>query len=137
MKWSRLWHQTFGGAANYVALLGTTNLALQPQRTTLTRTVGHILDHGIWPQTLSTGCNSEKALGITNRINPGHLDQFIAYRSAYSRTGWGFRQLTPDELGIAFGLPSWLRTNDLLVTHFASVPVQSWTVVSRLFAVHL
>jgi hypothetical protein len=124
MKWSRLRHQTFGGATNYVALLGTMNLAIQPQRTTLTRTVGHILDHGIRPQTLPTGYNSEEALGLGNRINPGQLDQVVAYRSAYSRTGWGLRQLTPDELGIAFGLPSWLRTNDLLATHFPFVPVQ-------------
>jgi hypothetical protein len=124
MKWSRLRHQTFRGATNYVALLGTMNLALQPQRTTLTRTVGHILDHGIRPQTLPTEYNSEEALGLGKRINPGQLDQVVAYRPAYSCTGWGLRQLTPDELGIAFGLPSWLRTNDLLATHFPFVPVQ-------------
>jgi hypothetical protein len=78
MKWSRLWHQTFGGATNYVALLGTMNLAIQPQRSTLTRTVGHILDHGIWPQTLPTGYNTEEALGLGNRINPGQLNQVVA-----------------------------------------------------------
>jgi hypothetical protein len=124
MKWSRLRHQTSGGATNYVALLGTMNLALQPQRTTLTRTVGHILNHGIRPQTLPTRYNSEEALGLGNRINPGQLDQVVAYRSAYSRTGWGLQQLTPDELEITFGLPSWLRTNDLLATHFPFVPLQ-------------
>jgi hypothetical protein len=124
MKWSRLRHQTFGGATNYMALLGTMNLALQPQCTTLTRTVGHVLDHGIWPQTLSTGYNLEEALGVANRINPGHFDQLVAYCLAFSRTGWGLQQLTPDELGMAFGLPSWLRTNDLLATHFLFVPVQ-------------
>jgi hypothetical protein len=54
MRWARLRHQTFGGATSFVALLGTLNLALQPQRTTLTRTVGHVLDHGIRPKTIPT-----------------------------------------------------------------------------------
>ncbi len=124
IRWSRLRHQTFGGAASFVALLGTLNLVLQPQRTMLTRTVGHVLDHGIWPKTLPTGYQPEESMGVDDRVNPRVIEQPIVYRSAFSPTGWGLRQLTPDELGIAFGLPSWLRTDDLSVLHFPFVPVQ-------------
>jgi hypothetical protein len=124
MKWARLRHQTFGGATSFVLLLGTLNLALQPYRTTLTRTVGHVLDHGIQPKTLPTGCKSEESIGVDGRVNLRSIKQPIVYRLAYSPTGWGTGTLTPDELGIAFGLPSWLRTDNLSAFHFPFVPVQ-------------
>jgi hypothetical protein len=124
IKWSRLRHQTFGGATSFVALLGTLNLVLQPQRTTLTRTVGHVLDQGIRPKTLPTGYQSEESMGVDDRVNPRVIEQLSVYRSAFSPTGWGLWQLTLDELGIAFGLPSWLWTDDLPALHFPFVPVQ-------------
>jgi hypothetical protein len=124
IKWSRLRHQTFGGATSFVALLGTLNLVLQPQRTTLTRTVGHVLDHGIRPKTLPTGYQSEESMRVDGRVNPRFIEQPIVYRSAFSPSGWGLWELTPDELGIAVGLPSWLRNDDLPALHFPFVPVQ-------------
>jgi hypothetical protein len=114
----------FGGATSFVVLLGTLNLVLQPQRTTLTRTLGHALDHGIWPKTLPTGYQSEESIGVDDRVNPRSIEQPIVYPSAFSPTSWGLWQLTPDELGIPFGLPSWFRTDDLSALHFPFVPVQ-------------
>jgi hypothetical protein len=46
------------------------------------------------------------------------------YRSSFTATGWGSRALTPDELGVAFGFPSWLRHDGLLVSSFPLVPIQ-------------
>ena len=123
-RWSRLRHATFGGSTNFPAILGTVNLDLTPHRTDLIRTLGHILDHGIKPRVVSATFDHSQALTSEDRLDPRALVQDIVYRTSFTHNGWGVRSLTPDELGIAFGLPSWLRLRDLTPAHFPFVPIQ-------------
>jgi hypothetical protein len=58
-------------------------------------------------------------------LHPEYLATPVVYHSHFSATGWGSRSLTPDEVGIAFGLPAWARHADLKIAQsFPCVSVQ-------------
>jgi hypothetical protein len=108
IPWFRLRHVSFGGTTNYVALLGLPNIHLKPHTTTLRRNIGHILDHGIRPNNWSLAKSSSCPDPMTpqSRLDTNHLGRELLYQTHQTASGWGLRSLTPDEVGIAFGLPA-------------------------------
>jgi hypothetical protein len=63
-------------------------------------------------------------LTVDSRLDPGKFDQDILYRTSFYANGWGTRALTSDEIGLSFGLPTWLRGNKLELRHLPIVPIQ-------------
>ena len=121
-RWFHLRHASFGGSTAFKALLGTNVGHFEPKRSVLRRSIAHILDHGIRPRS-----RSEHFVGgipATRLLHPENLGVEILYRSSFTSTGWGSRSLNVDELGIAFGLPSWLRHPNLRFDTFPFVPIQ-------------
>jgi hypothetical protein len=57
-------------------------------------------------------------------LDPSQLDRPVAYKTAYSSSRWGSRCLTPEELGISFGLPAQLSLGGLNGSMFPFVPLQ-------------
>jgi hypothetical protein len=121
-RWFHLRHTNFGGPTAFKAFVGTNIEAFQPELTELRRSIAHILDHSIRP-TVRTA-DYKKAIPASRLLHPHSLGDEVLYRSSFTSTGWGSRPLTADELGVAFGFPSWLRHEGLSIASFPVVPIQ-------------
>jgi hypothetical protein len=118
------------GPTHYPVLMGSSGFSFAPQGSSLGRTIGHILDHGIRPEFLHTSV----AASLDSRqqdyyvseslLDPRHLEWPVAYQTTYSSSRWGSRVLTTDEIGIAFGLPARLSLGGLEAAMFPIVPLQ-------------
>jgi hypothetical protein len=127
LRWTRLQHETFGGVTHYQALLGTNIPNFEPLRTTLRRTIRHVVDYGIKPAwaPLPMAATLKSTLSLNQRLHPECLTTPILYHSEFSSTGWGSHCLSADEIGIAFGLPAWARLSSLVIPRvFPFVPLQ-------------
>jgi hypothetical protein len=68
---------------------------------------------------------SRSTLSVNEWLHPEDLTKQVLYHTNYSATGWGARQLSIDEVGIAFGWPAWARKFNLaLGPAFPCVPLQ-------------
>ena len=121
-RWFHLRHTNFGGSTAFKAYLGTNLATFQPELSGLRRSIAHVLDHGIRPT--SRKSDFTEAIPASRLLHPHCLDVDVIYRSSFTSTGWGSRSLTPDELGVAFGFPSWLRHAGLSLASFPIVPLQ-------------
>jgi hypothetical protein len=129
-SWRRFKPTQFGGSIRYPVLIGWSGFELTPHGSTLGRTIGHVLDHGIRPAFLdvsvvdSLGALTQEFYVSESLLDPCHLDRPVAYQTAYSSSRWGSRRLSPEELGIAFGLPARLSLGGLEASMFPFVPLQ-------------
>jgi hypothetical protein len=127
LRWSRFRHETFGGVTQFQAMVGSNIQDFNPCRTELRRTLRHVVDYGLkpkWAPAPSLGKPSSE-LSLNDRLHPSDLGRSILYHTHYSATGWGIRQLSVDEIGIAFGWPAWARAFTMtLGPFFPSIPVQ-------------
>jgi hypothetical protein len=119
----RLSHRSFGGPTHFVALFGCQDIPCRPSETTLRRFVGHIFDFGARPDPVDSSTES-LSLDIDGVLHPSDLARPILHPTSFYRSGWGVRSLTPEELGIAFGFPAWLRSGGLTMDMFPCVPLQ-------------
>lgn len=126
VDWHRYRHASFGGCTTFTALLGVGGLVnYSPVVTSIRRTLGHVLDHGTKPNPVTKASDFDHTmLSVDSRLNPESFDQEIRYPTSFYANGIGTRKLTTDEIGLAFGLPSWLRTGKLEKAHFPVVPLQ-------------
>jgi hypothetical protein len=65
------------------------------------------------------------SMSIDDVLQPASLDRAIIHQTSYYKSGWGTRSLTPNELGITFGFPAWLREGGLTQNLFPCVPLQT------------
>jgi hypothetical protein len=124
--WRLLPHRSYGGPTQYVALFGAQGLVCKPVATSLRRSVGHIFDFGMRPDPLE-GEDTPLALsgiGVDGILHPADLERPVVHPTSFYKSGWGIRALTPNELGIAFGFPAWLRVGGLTPDLFPCVPLQ-------------
>jgi hypothetical protein len=49
LRWSQLRHETFGGVTHFQTMLGTNIPNFEPSRTSLRRTIRHVLDYSLKP----------------------------------------------------------------------------------------
>jgi hypothetical protein len=127
LRWNRFRHETFGGATQFQAMFGSNIPEFNPCRTELRRTIRHIIDYGLKPKWAPAPLDgkSDSTLSINDRLHPCDLGRTVLYHTHYSATGWGSRQLSVDEIGIAFGWPAWARHfTSQLTPVFPSVPLQ-------------
>jgi hypothetical protein len=120
----RLRHRNFGGPTHFVALFGCQGVICQPVETALRRSVGHVFEFGARPEPLDGPDDLDSAMTIDGILHPSDLCRPIVHETSFFRSGWGVRSLTPDELGIAFGFPAWLRSGGLTADMFPLVPLQ-------------
>jgi hypothetical protein len=110
--------------------MGFSGFPFDPKGSSLGRTIGQILDHGIRPTFLSSfvaaslDSRQQEFYGSDSLLDPRYLDQPVAYQTTYSSSRWGSRVLTTDEIGIAFGLPTRLSLGGLKASMFPFVPLQ-------------
>jgi len=122
VSWHRARHTEFGGATCLVTLIGYKGLSTTPATTQLRRKIGDFVEYGLE----STACQSQPdSLEVGDLLHPLHLDRAVCYKSGRSHTGTITRALVPEELGLVYGLPTWLRAGGLdHPSTFAIIPVQ-------------
>jgi hypothetical protein len=101
-------------------------LECKPVEMSLRRSVGHIFDFGMRPDPLE---DVDAPLAVTGIdvdgiLHPADLERPVIHPTSFYKSGWGIRALTPNELGIAFGFPAWLRAGGLTQDLFPCVPLQ-------------
>jgi hypothetical protein len=130
VTWRRFKPAQFGGSTSYPVLLGSSGFTLSPRLSILSRSIGHILDHGIRPDHLplsvaaSLGSQSLDFYTSGSLLDPRYLERPVAYETTYSSSRWGSRKLTADEIGASFGLPARLSFGGLNLHMFPIVPLQ-------------
>jgi hypothetical protein len=124
LRWSQLRHETFGGVTHFQTMLGTNIPNFEPSRTSLRRTIRHVLDYSLKPRWAHPPGPQDQSLTLNERLHPGDLQRQICYHTHYSATGWGTRRLSLDEVGIAFGWPAWARNANQNEAAFPCVPLQ-------------
>jgi hypothetical protein len=114
------------GSTTFLALLGVCGFAGHKAiTTTVCWALGHVLDHGVKPDPVyGLSCLSPPPLLVGSQLDPGNFDRAICHCTNFYANGWGIRKLTVDELGSAFGPPSWMRAGQLKNRHLAVVPAQ-------------
>jgi hypothetical protein len=127
LRWMSLQHDTFGGVTHFQAMLGTNIPGFEPVRTTLQRTIWHVLQYSLKPKwsPAPTVETTAVTLSLDQRLHPTDLTRNVLYHTHYSATGWGKRSLSANEVGIAFGWPAWARKGSAdLLAAFPSLPLQ-------------
>jgi hypothetical protein len=124
LRWSQLCHETFGGVTHFQTMLGTNIPNFERSRTSLHRTIRHVLDYSLKPRWAQPPGPHDPCLTLNERLHPGDLKRTICYHTHYSATGWGSRSLSLDEVGIAFGWPAWARRTNQNEAAFPYVPLQ-------------
>ena len=122
VSWHRARHVEFGGATRLVTLIGYKGLVATPATTQLRRTIGDFVEYGLE----STAFRSQPdALEVGDLLHPLQLDRVVRYPSGRSFNGSITRALVPEELGLVYGLPTWLRAGGLAQpSSFAILPLQ-------------
>jgi hypothetical protein len=118
--WQTVKHLHFGGATVFRTVLGCRHLDLRPVKTTLCRTLVHVIDFA----KPAYGPQQDLPHNLADRLNPDFIGRAVTYRTLRSTTGWGCRSLTIGELGVAFGLPSCFRPAVETSQFFRFVPLQ-------------
>jgi hypothetical protein len=59
-----------------------------------------------------------------SQFDTTHLGHEILYQTHQTALGWGLLALTPDEVGIAFGLPAFEQLGGFMMSNFMLVPLQ-------------
>jgi hypothetical protein len=125
--WHRRRHESFGGCTTFTALLGVGggDQNYKPVTTSIRRTIGHVLDYSIRPSPASNSAkHSSTVLSIDSRLDPSDFGHEILYRTSLYANGWRTRLLTLEEIGLSFGLPTWLRGSNLEECHLPVAPIQ-------------
>ena len=117
-------HLSFGGPTNTRCVMGFVGLPVPSSSTALRRTIDHVFEYGIRPAFLSDPSRAPtKSLRLSDTLDIRALQLPVVHTTLQYSSGWGIRPLTPVELGIAFGLPSWLQCHASL-SFFPCPPLQ-------------
>ena len=104
-SWTRISHCKVGGVTDSRGTFGVssscTEISLDPD---LRRSLSHILKHSIRPRPCDpdTGEDHYKSSDLLSLSFPRRP---VLYPTFMSRSGWGIRSLTDEELGLCFDLP--------------------------------
>jgi hypothetical protein len=114
-----------GGGTTFEALIGVRAITnFKPWTTQLKRTLSHVIDYGVRPNPVFNPAKlAMTLLNMSSRVDPTNLTCEVLYYSSFYANGLGIRSRTEDELGIAFRLPSWMRSHGLKLDHLPVVPI--------------
>jgi len=96
-------HATFGGPTSCELLWATSIPDFPPQSTTMRRTIGDFVKYSIRPFSAPQPFPAY-VISHTSLLPVGKLNNSIGFPSTFSRTGFGMRSLTIEELSLVFGL---------------------------------
>jgi hypothetical protein len=127
--WHRVRHCSVGGATEFVALFYVVGMELDPQVSSLRRTIRHFVDFGIRPSrgVAAPSPNpipSSTSYELGDRLRPENYFLPVTCPSTFHATGWGLRTLTINELAAFHGLPRKSSDFAYVVSDIQWPPVQ-------------
>ena len=108
VTWITVTHKQCGGITSTRVNIGRRHVPPLHFKTTVRRSISSVLDHSIRPQYCTdAGPDEPHYLGVSSLLTWA-LDRPILLPTTFFKSGWGYRRLSPGELGTAFDLPLWL-----------------------------
>ena len=108
LRLQRMRHRMLGGVTNGNLTLGFRGLNFAFFGSPLRRSIKHVIDFGLRPDTCSEKPSFKHYLGL-DILRMADLSMPVVYKSPhFCRTGWGSRKLALSELACALDLPSQL-----------------------------
>jgi hypothetical protein len=108
LRLQRMRHRMLGGVTNGNLTLGFRGLNFAFFGSPLRRSIKHVIDFGLRPDTCSEKPSFKHYLGL-DILRMADLSMPVLYKSPhFCRTGWGSRKLALSELACALDLPSQL-----------------------------
>ena len=127
IQWSRINHFSVGGVTNARATFGVDKRSDPIRiRQDLKRSIGHVIKYSERPQV----CNPDTSVThyvLSDVLSISFPRRPVLYPTHMSRTGWGIRPLTNEELATCFELPGWVPWNDRFLEDI--VPLQLFRAV--------
>ena len=133
--WFTVSHESVGGSTTSRGVFGRSSLNdLNMEVDPLRRTLSHIMKFSIRPSPCTVPCLDHHYL-LGHRLVVSRLTQPVVFETSFSRTGWGKRSLTEEELAQAFDLPPHIPWE----TGFAAslVPIQIFRAIVEAVLVSL
>ena len=110
--WTRILHRNVGGVTNARGTFGSDARSGKiSMKKDPVRSIGHVLKYSVRPMV----CNPDPKCEHYTRSDSLSLSfpwRPVLYPTYMSRTGWGLRKLTEEELSACFELPGYLAWND-------------------------
>jgi hypothetical protein len=119
--WKRISHIHVGGSTNARGTFGTRFLPSLNLPRELERSITHVLEFSVRPVSCSPDIRSPHYT-LHDRLSLSQIDKPVLYPTYMSRTGWGFRSLTSQELHACFDLPDFIEWDSRYITSI--VPLQ-------------
>lgn len=120
--WTKVLHRNVGGMTEARATFGidyrSGRIKLEKD---VQRSLAHVLKYSIRPMVCDPN-PLEDHYTLTNLLSLAFPRRPVLYPTYMSRTGWGLRQLTDDELSACFELPDYVKWNDRFLRDI--VPLQ-------------
>ena len=122
INWAKLCHINVGGMTNargsFGVSVGSPEISLKRD---LMRSIGHVLKQSVRPR-VSDPNPSEEHYRTCDLLSISFPRVPVLYPTFMSRTGWGMRSLSDEELSLAFELPDYVAWNDRFLRDI--VPLQ-------------
>jgi hypothetical protein len=112
IQWTKLNHRHVGGVTNARATFGIDDRTaeLRVDRD-LTRCIGHVLKYSIRPRVCDPVPDVPHYV-VSDVLSLAYPRRPVVYSTYMSRTGWGIRELTDEELASCFELPEYVTWYD-------------------------
>jgi hypothetical protein len=112
IQWTKVTHKAVGGVTNARGTFGidSRSESISVERD-LVRTLGHIIKFSIRPDVCDPDVETPHYV-LSDTLSVSFPRRPVVYPTYMSRTGWGIRQLTDNELRVSFDLPDFVEWED-------------------------
>ena len=112
VQWVKMTHKSVGGVTNARGTFGIDYRSepISVERD-LVRTLGHIIKFSIRPEVCEPVVGTPHYV-MSDTLSVSYPRRPVVYPTYMSRTGWGIRNLTDDELRVSFDLPDFVEWED-------------------------
>ena len=107
VTWLSVTHKQCGGVTTARMNVGCKNIASIHFKLTVRRTIASVLNHSIRPQPCGPEGPGVKCYSDASLLHTRAVSLPVRVPTTFHKTGWGYRPLTPSEIGAVYDLPLW------------------------------
>ena len=113
VQWLSVTHRQCGGVTTACVHVGRRGIPPLFFHVTTRRTLGSIISHSIRPSPCGAPTIPDPYYSCDDQLHTRALFKSIRLSTHFSKTGWGCRPLTDEEIGTAFDLPLWVINDSI------------------------
>ena len=120
VQWLSVTHRQCGGVTTARVHVGRRGIPPLFFHVTTRRTLGSIISHSIRPSPCGAPTIPDPYYSCDDQLHTRALFKSIRLSTHFSKTGWGCRPLTEEEIGTAFDLPLWVINDSIAFRWWSS-----------------